>query len=531
MKKYITKDIKNIIIYVTVSGISAAFASLIPYVTADLIENISDLDGSNIVKYTLMYIGAVAGILLLEYLTKIQGNKIVRNFLYNVRCDLFKGISYKSQSDFMKNESGYYVELLTDDINTLREDYFDTVIGFFENGIKIVVYFVCMFFLNPILSFVILTFSVISSIIPTLGGKKMSLLRGVASTASGSYLTRLKELFTNFIIVNRDTRVPLCKRHDEACFDKQKALLRFQNNRSFYEIFTGLFCYLINIATFACGIILISFDKLNPGEFVGLLAFIDILTIPVRDFSYLVIHFGASAEIKRKITNELPKDTGKAFSEIPTFRDSIKLVDVSYTRDDFTLSGISFEFKKGKKYAIIGKSGAGKSTLLKLIAGYNSLDSGSILVDGIDTDEDYMSMISSYIGQDTAMFQANGVDNATVFGSYSNDGLNDVATKIGCKDLLTADFGEGGCKISGGEKNKAALLRAFCKNSDLFLCDEMFAALDINSKRIISEIILTNPDYTVISVTHDVSDEMLGYYDVVITMEDGKIIRTETKEK
>jgi len=521
MKKYIVKDLKNIILYIFVSGIGAAFASLIPWITSSFINHIDVLSLRLIMIYLFGFIGAVIGVLILEYLTKVQGVKIEKNFVLSVRCDLFKGIMNMDYSTYGNEESGYYVGVLTEDVSSIFGDYFETLIGFFQNGIRIIVFFGFMFALNPVLSIVMFAFSVVSAIVPTFGGRKMAALRSNASNKNALYLTRIKELLSAFVVFTDKTENALIKRHDTACGERQQAVADFKINQSFFEIFTGLFCYLINVATFACGIILIWRGSLSAGEFVGMLSFIEILVVPVRDFSYLVLHYGASSEIKEKLEKILaiPHKTSTKMFEF----NEIELSNVTYKNGDFLLDNISLKFQRGKKYAIIGKSGSGKSTLLKLIYGIFTPTSGIITMDGKEISDNSKMNEFAYIGQEAVIFQANGLDNITVFGSYQDANIGTFVEKTNSDNLIREDFGEDGSKISGGEKNKVALLRALCEGKRTLLCDEMFAALDKESKRAISEFILTDCNYTVISITHDVSDEMLHYYDEIIVMDEGKV--------
>ena len=192
MKKYIIKDLKNIVLYIVISGISAGFASLIPWITSSFINNISQLNSNLIVQYLLGYVGAVLGILIFEYCTKLQGVRMQKNFLYSVRCDLFRGIMNMEYGEYSKEDSGYYVGVLTEDVASIYNEYFETVIGFLQNGIRIIVFFAVMFYLNAILSIVMLILAVISSIVPAFGGRKLATLRSAASKTNASYLTRIK---------------------------------------------------------------------------------------------------------------------------------------------------------------------------------------------------------------------------------------------------------------------------------------------------------------------------------------------------
>ena len=80
------------------------------------------------------------------------------------------------------------------------------------------------------------------------------------------------------------------------------------------------------------------------------------------------------------------------------------------------------------------------------------------------------------------------------------------------------------------EKNKLAILRALVKGGSVLFCDEMFSALDNKNKNLLSLFLLRKPELTVISITHDISEEALSYYDEVIIMEEGTIVFKGTLE-
>lgn len=281
---------------------------------------------------------------------------------------------------------------------------------------------------------------------------------------------------------------------------------------------------------FICGLILINNDTLTVGMFVGLLSLIDAVAILVRDMMYQIIGIRSAKEIKEKMLNilEYPENGDKVTKE---FRDKITVRDLGYTQGEFTLSDVNLEIRKGRKYAIVGRSGAGKSTLLKLMLGQYGDYAGEILYDGVEQSKYDLSTIVAEISQDTIVFNASMEDNIILFGSYKMDELQKYIKELGLEEMLDLQPEESGMTLSGGEKNKLALLRALCRECKVLFCDEMFSALDEKSKKLLGNKLFQREDFTMVVITHDISKDSLDYFDELILMEDGRVVKQGGKSE
>lgn len=530
MNKYIFRNAKEVLRVNIFAAVSAGFAALLPYITAELVERIEAFSGGLAVCFALYYIGAVAGILVFEYLGKLADAGLKKKMMYQMKCDVADRFLSMSQAAFHEQDSAYYMSVLTEDIPTLYQDYFMCVFDFLSSVVRVVVYLVFMFLLNPILTAVILVVCLATVAIPNIGGKRLAALRNDQAKQNARYIGRIKELFEGFILVNSVTRKAFAGQHDEACESREEATYRYNRFGSFVEVFAGMSLYIINIAAFAGGLILIRYDLLSVGSFVGLIAFVDMIALPVRDIMYQIIGIRSAGEIKEKIQDilELPETTKRAKNQL---EDSIAVRELGLQLEEFELKDINLTLKKGGKYAVVGKSGAGKSTLLKLMLGYYGSYAGTITYDGVEQEQCELVEMIAEINQNAVIFDAGAKDNITLFGSYQSDKFDSYVEALDAGMLMRENFGESGANISGGEKNKIALLRALNRECDVLFCDEMFSALDEQNKKKISEYLFGRKDLTILSVTHDISKEALQFYDEIIVMDSGRIVRQgETAE-
>ncbi|MCM1057762.1 MAG: ABC transporter ATP-binding protein/permease [Firmicutes bacterium] len=530
MKKYIFQNAKEVLLVNLLAGASAGFAALLPYITAELVEQAGAFSGRIALRFALYYIGAVAGILVFEYLGKLADAMLRRKMMCRLKCDVAGRFLSMSQAAFHEQDSAYYMSVLTEDIPTLYQDYFMCVFDFLNSIVRVAVYLIFMFLLNPILAAVILAVCLATVAIPNVGGKRLAALRNTQVKENAHYIGRIKELFEGFILVNPITRKAFAAQHDKACEGREEAAWRYNSFSSFVEVFAGMSLYIINIAAFVCGLILIRCDLLTLGSFVGLIAFVDLLALPVQDIMYQIIGIRSAGEIREKIRDilALPDSPEKTKNRL---EDNIVVRNLSFQREEFELKDIDLTLKKGRKYAVTGKSGAGKSTLLKLMLGYYEGYEGTIAYDGVAQDQCELAEMIAEINQDAVIFDAGARDNITLFGSYQSDKFDAYVEAVQAETLMRESFGEAGANISGGEKNKIALLRALNRECEVLFCDEMFSALDRGSREKISEYLSGRKDLTILSVTHDISREALAFYDEVIVMDSGRIVRQgETTE-
>jgi ATP-binding cassette subfamily B protein len=202
------------------------------------------------------------------------------------------------------------------------------------------------------------------------------------------------------------------------------------------------------------------------------------------------------------------------------------------------LTDITFEAHMGATIAFVGPSGAGKSTLVKLLVGLYRPQSGQIRYNGIagtDIDLDKMRQRIGLVTQDTQLFAGTIRDNLL----FVNPGATDpqcmeVLGKAACQSLLArADrgldtlIGEGGVKVSGGEKQRLSIARALLRNPDLLVFDEATSSLDSLTEEEISETIRSVSDqqnHITILIAHRLSTIM--HADTIYVLEKGRIVES-----
>ena len=153
------------------------------------------------------------------------------------------------------------------------------------------------------------------------------------------------------------------------------------------------------------------------------------------------------------------------------------------------INKISFEVKKGETIAFVGPSGAGKTTLVKLLVGLYRPQEGHIVYNGLNEDAIDFDELRTQIGfvtQDTQLFSGTIRENLLfVNPAASEKDVLDALYKASCQNLLSRAekgldtmIGEGGLKLSGGEKQRLSIARSLLRKPDLLIFDEATSALD-----------------------------------------------------
>ncbi len=220
---------------------------------------------------------------------------------------------------------------------------------------------------------------------------------------------------------------------------------------------------------------------------------------------------------------------------------AIRFDDVSfnYGNELAVLKRLSFDIKPGEKVGLVGRSGAGKTTLVNLLLRFYDLESGRILIDGVDTRTLTQDSLRAEIGmvtQDTSLLHRSIRENI----AYGRPGASDaeieaaatqaeamgfIATLEDSKGRrgLDAHVGERGVKLSGGQRQRIALARLFLKNAPILSLDEATSALDSEVEAAIQDnLFRLMTGKTVIAIAHRLST--IAAMDRLIVIDGGQIV-------
>ncbi len=282
-------------------------------------------------------------------------------------------------------------------------------------------------------------------------------------------------------------------------------------------------------------------EKIAFGQYYTFFLYSFFLFNPLQELGN-IIQLYREAEVSLINYKELIDTPVEAQPENPTklgIIEKLSFENVSFkhlTSTKSALNHISFSVSKGKSIAFVGPSGSGKTTLVKLLVGLYQPDNGKIKyneIDGIQINIEELRNQLGFVTQDSQLFSGSLRENLLFVKPNANDDeCMDVLKKAACHSLLNrADkgldtlIGEGGIKVSGGEKQRISIARALLRDPKLLVFDEATSSLDSITEEEISETmrqLSIDQKHITVMIAHRLSTIM--HADKIYVLEKGKII-------
>ena len=287
---------------------------------------------------------------------------------------------------------------------------------------------------------------------------------------------------------------------------------------------------------------------ITVGQFFSLFIYSFFIFGPLQELGN-IINIYREAEVSLKNFQdilEMPKEPRPANPVPLTSLETLAFAHVGFQHQSASspaLTDISFDVRRGDTIAFVGPSGAGKTTLVKLLVGLYRPQHGDIRYNGrsaADIDLNQLRERIGFVTQDTQLFSGTIRENLKFVNPAATDAqCLDVLKKAACHTLLARAhqgldtvIGEGGVKVSGGEKQRLSIARALLRRPDLLVFDEATSALDSLTEEEIGQTIRdvgNSQDVMTILIAHRLSTIM--HADRIFVLERGSIVEAGTHDQ
>lgn len=324
-------------------------------------------------------------------------------------------------------------------------------------------------------------------------------------------------------------------------------LRKVKNIRSLSFIQGTMVNFLRQVITFTLMWLMFK-DVLTVGQLISLQFYSFFIFGPLQEIGSIIMSYREAEASLTNFHNLMLKKVEPKPTEpkLVGMVEELEFKNVTFKHQTATynaLDGISFDVKKGETIAFVGPSGAGKSTLVKLLVGLYRTNQGTIEYNGIngnDMDFDELRNQIGFVTQDTQLFAGTIRENLTFVCPDATDAdVLDALHKSSCDNLLARAengldtmIGEGGLKLSGGEKQRLSIARALLRHPHLLIFDEATSALDSITEEEITNTIRTissEKEQITVMIAHRLSTIM--HADRIYVLEKGQVVETGSHQQ
>lgn len=495
-----------------------------------------------VVGYVLVYFIETA----IMYIMRRHENKLYYKTSLFIKDRLWRIQLYTPISSLEKQEVGEQKNRLDNDVLCVENFLSEQMINSFVEALTTLCVILLLLKMNSLLCLFGIVVIPISFKMTNYFGTKVAHAvegyRGAWGSYEGwlsEYLTRWKEV--KALNLGPQGSIKFIRHWKVLCKANFNKWLNWFANSNFVIVKDT---FLVNLSIYFVGALLIFNGQLTVGSLLVFKVYYEKMIESLNKISALDINLYTQLPgIERvlEMMNVLPVKTGEKLKDI---QGSIQIKDVSYSYEGsnyVAIKNVSLNIVQGEHLAIVGPSGCGKSTLVKLLLGIYQPDTGMIWINKQPLERLNLRSYYSYVGtvnQDFTLFNMSIVDNLRLAAPQAEEQEMRAACEAAhiweeianLPEGIHTKIGEGGEKLSVGQRQRLCLARIILKQPSLIILDEATSALDGESERFINEVLMhLDPKITVIVIAHRLAS--VEAMRRVVVLEDGKIVGDGTPDE
>lgn len=542
---YVKGSKKSIILFLISNLFQIGFSVIAPILSAKIVISLTTNEYIRIINIAVIiflvdYISDIFG-----YFINIMGSKIYRETMTEIEYDLGRNILMLENKCLDENGSGLFIQRLTGDTSKISTIY-SGLIRLLSEIFRDIGLYIAIFIINK----VVFVFQVLFFILIYLLQRKKTHDEKERDKIYRVKNERVSGLVGELVRGARDIKM-LNSENDfmnelNSKIDSTNRERYSMNKKTFgwnllifhvHDI-QSLFMILLLVLQMKHGIIIPSMALVvyNYSNRLGY------ATNTINSLFECIRDFNLSCERIIEVMD------GKKFKKekfgkkhIDKIKGDFSFEHVCFSYDENkVLDDLSFKVKANSTVAFVGKSGVGKSTIFSLLCKMYDVNSGKILIDGIDInllDKDSIRGNITIISQNPYIFNMSIKDNLRLVKSDLTDDDMIKACQVAClddfieslPDKYNTIIGEGGLNLSGGQKQRLAIARALVQKTEIILFDEATSALDnVTQEKISSAIRNMKGEYTIMIIAHRLST--IKSADKIFYISDGKVLMEGSHE-
>jgi len=532
----------------SVLGISI-FGALRPVV----LEKIVDQNLTAQISDGFLYYIILIGILLIcevisNYLFIYYASWLGQSVVKDIRVKLFNHILNFKMKYYDKSSVGILITRAVTDMERIADIFGQGLFMIFSDILKMLIVGIVMIMMNWKLSLIVFATLPLILIATKIFQKYMKTAFDQVRTEVANLNSFVQERVTGMKVLQLFAREEIeYLKFKEINERHKKAWLKtVWYNSIFFPVAEILSSLTLGVVVWYGGMNNILDNSTSLGELTAFIMMIPMMFRPLNQiankFNTLLMGMVAAERVFKVLdTDSNINESGNKIANNLRGDIQFKNINFSYNESETVLKSISFEIKAGTTTAIVGSTGAGKSTIINLINRFYEINSGDILIDGINIKEFTLSSLRDQIGfvsQDVHLFSDTILHNITLNNSnISFDQVKRASTEIGVHDFITTlpngynyNVRERGIMLSTGQRQLISFLRAYVTNPRILILDEATSSIDTDSEILIQKAIeKMTDDRTSLVIAHRLST--IRNADNIIVMNLGEIVEQGTHEE
>lgn len=518
-KKYIFKYKFSLLVFILFSIIAWVVSIVSPYLTGSYIDVlVKAQSGREIIEFTkkVLFVGVlnIISSFLVSYLyVKIQTKAMVDLNFYVLNHVIKLPVLY-----FKNMDSAYLTQRINADSNAVISFVLGNSLTILTNGLTIIFLMYLSIRINRKLTLILIPLIPVYLFLYFIFRKPLYKQGYDLKEKQSKFFSKMNEYLQNINLVKKNATFEEAQNGLDTSFMKMFfSLLKHTKISYFFSGSSSMIMTAAQIIIFFFGGFEILEGNLTVGQFTMVNTYFSMMMSSISYFLNLGKSYQdalISHNRLEQILNEQKEINGEM--KIDSI-DTIELNNVSFSYNDHKsiINNINYKFEKGKVYCIVGENGSGKSTFINLILGiFNDYYNGAILYNSIEIKKLDMYYVRRKIiaicEQEPKLLNDSILNNITYgIDIYNYDEIINLTEKLNLhvqkfSQGVNTNIHEAAKNISGGEKLKISLIRAFLKKSDVIILDEPTSALDSDSIRKLSSFIQSiKKDKIILIVTHN----------------------------
>ncbi len=548
---YVMKEKKLLFLSLFLTLVISGINAFTPFVTKSILDDLLPKEEYLLIVYYLIFYLVLILVLSIsryffQYVITLTGMKIEKK----LREEAIEKINYLPVDYYSLEPDGKIVAKITSDCAGIKTFYI-TMFQIINAIINILIVYIGVIILNPMLGVLILIIVPVILVWVTLYRRRVHKyyleLRETGSKITG----KLNELITGTLIIQDfNLEDDMQQEYEDLAHD----YVKHDRKANIINIYFGF--ELLSLIKRTAEISLLMFLGFNSIDVLGTTISIGLISAFIENLDKMINPINAIFNNLNELEDSLVGATRALgfIDETPDTRifdgeeapDEIrgevefKNVTFSYIPGKPVLNDVSIHFDASKKIGIVGHTGSGKSSLMNLLLGYNDVDSGELLVDGVDISKYNKASYRKNLGiilQTPALFAGTIKSNVTMNRDYSDEEVINVLKQVGAEDLIkkTNDgiympISFRGENLSLGEKQLISFARILLRNPKILVLDEATANIDTETEiKIKHTMDLVAKGRTTFIIAHRLST--IADADEIIVVDNGRIIGAGKHDK